>query len=102
MNEQNFVGIHLIGSSYLFYNHKTSVPVYSLFSDVGQAKSKKKRANNFVCADVGHSNRKQQCLQSASLFECPTSALTNCWLFYAPALGMPNIRKQSLNNNKVW
>ena len=42
MNEKNFVGIQLIGSSCLFYNHKTSVPVYSLFSDVGQAKSKKK------------------------------------------------------------
>ena len=60
MNEKNFVGIQLIGSSCLFCNHKTSGPVYSLFSDVGQAKSKKKRANNFVCADVGHSKGKPE------------------------------------------
>ena len=67
MNEKNFVGIQLIGSSCLFYNHKTSVPVYSLFSDVGQAKSKKKRANNFVCADVGHSKGKPENISDCSL-----------------------------------
>ena len=34
MNEKNFVGIQLIGISCLFYNHKTSIPICSLFFGV--------------------------------------------------------------------
>ena len=60
MNEKNFVGIQLIGSSCLFYNHKTSAPINSLFSDVGQAKSKKKEPTILYCADVGHAKGKPE------------------------------------------
>ena len=90
MNEKNFVGIQLIGSSCLFYNHKTSVPVYSLFSDVGQAKSKKKEPtilhvlllgiqteNNSACSLLPSLNAQHQHLQIVGSFMllllgCPT------------------------------
>ena len=91
MNEKNFVGIQLIGNSCLFYNHKTSVPIHSLFSDVGQAKSKKKEPtilyvlmlgiqteNNSACSLLPSLNAQHQHLQIVGSFMllllgCPTS-----------------------------
>ena len=100
MNEKNFVGIQLIGSSCLFYNHKTSVPVYSLFSDVGQAKSNKKEPTNCMswcwafkrktrkhqrcCSLLPSLNAQHQHLQIVGSFMllllgCPTSE-NNLWI----------------------